>query len=149
MPAKKTKSSKSAPKKKAVSSKPAKKSTPKKSAVKKVKDLKVADGRTDLEKVKDLEELLSVKQVNPFGTTNKEVLEEKMQEMTLTDLQTFAIKIGILPSGSKLSLRNKLLRAFKSHAGAGAGYNTGFNKPLVDPKSKAAAEILKISQEGF
>ena len=144
MPAKKTKSSKSGPKKKAVSSKPTKKST-----VKKVKDLKIADGRTDLEKVKDLEELLSVKQVNPFGTTNKEVLEEKMQEMTLTDLQTFAIKIGILPSGSKLSLRNKLMRAFKSHAGAGAGYNTGFNKPLVDPKSKAAAEILKISQEGF
>ena len=144
MPAKKTKSSKSGPKKKAVSSKLAKKST-----VKKVKDLKIADGRTDLEKVKDLEELLSVKQVNPFGTTNKEVLEEKMNEMTLTDLQTFAIKIGILPSGSKLSLKNKLLRAFKSHAGAGAGYNTGFNRPLVDPNSKAAAEILKISQEGF
>jgi hypothetical protein len=144
MTAKKTQSSKSGPMKKAVSSKSVKKSTKKKAT-----DLKVIDGRTDLEKVKDLEELLSVKQVNPFGTTNKEVLEEKMNEMTLTDLQTFAIKVGILPSGSKLSLKNKLLRAFKSHAGAGAGYNTGFNRPLVDPKSKAAAEILKISQEGF
>ena len=144
MPAKKTQSSKSGSKKKAVSRKPAKKST-----AKKVKDLKIADGRTDLEKVKDLEELLSVKQVNPFGTTNKEVLQDKMDEMTLTDLQTFAIKVGILPSGSKLSLKNKLLRAFKSHAGAGTGFNTGFNKPLVDPNSKNAAEILKISQEGF
>ena len=149
MPAKKTQSSKSGSKKKAVSRKPAKKSTAKKSPAKKVKDLKIADGRTDLEKVKDLEELLSVKQVNPFGTTNKEVLQEKMDEMTLTDLQTFAIKVGILPSGSKLSLKNKLLRAFKSHAGAGTGFNTGFNKPLVDPNSKNAAEILKISQEGF
>ena len=72
-----------------------------------------------------------------------------MNEMTLTDLQTFAIKIGILPSGNKLSLKNKILRSFKSHAGAGSGYNIGYNQPLVDPSSKAAEEILKISKEGM
>tara|TARA_X000001036_G_scaffold300940_1_gene280022 strand:- start:7769 stop:8185 length:417 start_codon:yes stop_codon:yes gene_type:complete len=138
MPSKKTQSSKTSPKKRASS-----KST------KKVEKLSIADGKSDIQKAKDLEELLGVKQVNPFGTTNKAILEERMNEMTLTDLQTFAIKVGILPSGNKLSLKNKLLRAFKSHAGAGAGYNTGFSKPLIDPDSKAAEEILKISQEGF
>jgi len=115
----------------------------------KVENLQVADGKNDIEKIKNLEDLLGVKQTNPFGTTNKEVLEERMNEMTLTDLQTFAIKIGILPSGNKLSLKNKILRSFKSHAGAGAGYNIGYNKPLVDPSSKAAEEILRISKEGM
>lgn len=115
----------------------------------KVENLQVADGKNDIEKIKDLEDLLGVKQTNPFGTTNKEVLEERMNEMTLTDLQTFAIKIGILPSGNKLSLKNKILRSFKSHAGAGAGYNIGYNQPLVDPSSKAAEEILRISKEGM
>lgn len=115
----------------------------------KVENLQVADGKNDIEKIKDLEDLLGVKQVNPFGTTSKEVLEERMNEMTLTDLQTFAIKIGILPSGNKLSLKNKILRSFKSHAGAGSGYNIGYNQPLVDPSSKAAEEILRISKEGM
>lgn len=115
----------------------------------KVENLQVADGKNDIEKIKNLEDLLGVKQTNPFGTTNKEVLEERMNEMTLTDLQTFAIKIGILPSGNKLSLKNKILRSFKSHAGAGSGYNIGYNQPLVDPSSKQAEEILKISREGF
>lgn len=115
----------------------------------KVENLQVADGKNDIEKIKDLEDLLGVKQTNPFGTTNKEVLEERMNEMTLTDLQTFAIKIGILPSGNKLSLKNKILRSFKSHAGAGSGYNIGYNQPLVDPSSKAAEEILRISKEGM
>ena len=115
----------------------------------KVENLQVADGKNDIEKIKNLEDLLGVKQTNPFGTTNKEVLEERMHEMTLTDLQTFAIKIGILPSGNKLSLKNKILRSFKSHAGAGSGYNIGYNQPLVDPLSKTAEEILKISKEGM
>jgi hypothetical protein len=115
----------------------------------KLDKLQVADGKSELDQIKDLEDLLGVKQSNPFRTTSKAVLEERMGEMTLTDLQTMAIQVGILPSGNKLTLKNKIVRAFKSHAGAGAGYNIGFQKPLVDPSSDAAAEILRISNEGL
>tara|TARA_R110001592_G_scaffold160695_3_gene392957 strand:+ start:15661 stop:16050 length:390 start_codon:yes stop_codon:yes gene_type:complete len=128
---------------------PIKKNKSPKNKVSKVESLKVADGKSEIEKIKDLEDLLGVKQTNPFGTTSKELLAEKINEMSITDLQTFAIKIGILPSGNKLVLKNKITKAFKSHAGAGAGYNIGFNKPLIDPSSNAAANILKISQEGM
>ena len=86
----------------------------------------------------------------PAGrTTSEAVLTERMNEMTLTDLQSMAIGVGILPSGNKLNLKTKIMKAFKSHGGAGAGYNIGFQKPLVDPTSKAAEDILKISREGF
>ena len=129
-----------------------KKATAKKSAKgskEKLDKLQVADGKSELDQIKDLEDLLGVKQANPFRTTSKAVLDERMGEMTLTDLQTMAIQVGILPSGNKLTLKNKIFRAFKSHAGAGAGYNIGFQKPLVDPSSDAAAEILRISNEGL
>jgi hypothetical protein len=126
-----------------------KKSSPKKAVKKDVNDLNIADGKDDIEKIKNLEDLLGVKQTNPYGTTSEAILEERMNEMTLTDLQTFAIRVGILPSGNKLTLKNKLKKSFKSHAGAGAGYNVGYQKPLVDPSSKQAEEILKISREGF
>lgn len=126
-----------------------KKSSPKKAVKKDVNDLNIADGKDDIEKIKNLEDLLGVKQTNPYRTTSEAVLEERMNEMTLTDLQTFAIRVGILPSGNKLTLKNKLKKSFKSHAGAGAGYNVGYQRPLVDPSSKQAEEILKISREGF
>tara|TARA_B100000519_G_C14206818_1_gene420743 strand:- start:968 stop:1408 length:441 start_codon:yes stop_codon:yes gene_type:complete len=130
------------------------KSTRKPKAPKKdINDMQVADGKDSLaqsiEEVKDLEQLLGVQQSNPFRTTSEAVLTERMNEMTLTDLQGLAINVGILPSGNKLSLKTKIMKAFKSHGGAGAGYNIGFQRPLVDPSSSAAEDILKISREGF
>jgi hypothetical protein len=129
----------------------AKKAAPR--AKKKIEDMQVTDGKitlaNDVKEIKDLENLLNVQQFNPFKTTNTAVLKSRMDEMTLTDLQTMAIEVGILPSGNKLGLKNKILKAFKSHAGAGTGYNIGFQRPLVDPSSDAAAKILKISQEPF
>ena len=118
-------------------------------SVKKVEDLKVVDGKSEIEKVKSLEEILGVKNANPFGTHNEEELKSMMNAMTITDLQTFGIKVGILPSGNKMILKNKILKAFKTHEGAGMGYNIGYSKPLIDPASEAAKNILKISQEGF
>lgn len=118
-----------------------------------VEKLQVADGKhaiaKDIGEIKDLEDLLGVKQTNPFRTTNEAILKERMGEMTLSDLQSMAVQVGILPSGNKLNLKTKITKAFKSHAGAGTGYNIGWQRPLVDPSSDAAAAILKISQEGF
>lgn len=120
-----------------------------KKSTKKVEDLKVVDGKSDKEKIKDLEQILGVKNANPFGTHDEQELVERMNGMTITDLQTFGIKVGILPSGNKMILKNKILKAFKTHEGAGMGYNIGYNQPLVNPDSEAAKNILKISQEGF
>jgi len=121
----------------------------KKSTTKQVEDLKVVDGKSDKEKIQDLEQILGVKNANPFGTHSEEELVERMNGMTITDLQTFGIKVGILPSGNKMILKNKILKAFKTHEGAGMGYNIGYSQPMLDPNSEAAKNILKISQEGF
>ena len=138
------------------STKTAKAASPKSkrtSPKKKVEDLQVADGKDSMaesvEEVKNLEKLLGVQQSNPFGTTSPEILEERMDEMTITDLQALAVNAGILPSGNKLALKNKIKKAFLSHGGAGAGYNIGWQRPLVDPTSQAAKDILKISREHF
>jgi len=125
----------------------AKKSTKRKGNL--LDSLQVTDGKTDIEKIKHLEALLGVQQTNPFRTTSGDILQERMTEMTLTDLQAFAVTVGILPSGNKLSLKTKITRAFKSHAGAGAAYNIAYQRPLVDPLSKEAADILRISSEGM
>ncbi len=139
-------------KKKTITTRKTNKSKPSKGK-KDLSAMQVADGKDSMAKtvdeVRDLEQLLGVQQSNPFRTTSKEILTERMSEMTLTDLQGMAVQIGILPSGNKLSLKTKIMKAFQSHGGAGAGYNIGFQRPLVDPTSQAAEDILKISREGF
>lgn len=121
----------------------------KKTSTKKVEDLKVVDGKSNKETIQNLQEILGAKNANPFGVQTEEELNSMMNEMTITDLQTFGIKVGILPSGNKMILKNKILKAFKTHEGAGMGYNIGYTKPMIDPSSQAAKNILKISQEGF
>ena len=112
---------------------------------KKSEDLKIVDGKQkDIEQIKDLEQILGTADVNPFGTNSRDVLEESLKGFTLTDLQAFAVKVGVLPSGNKTNLKNKIFKAFGETPGAGAGYNIGaMSKPIIDPTSDGGKAALK------
>ena len=81
-------------------------------------NLNLTDGKVnedpDIKKVKELEEILGIKKVNPFGTYNLEVFQEKLSEMTALDMQKLCERVGIFASGSRKELKDKLLREFKS-----------------------------------
>mgnify|MGYP003644312632 CR=1 FL=1 len=125
-----------------------KKST--KSKSKKLQDLNVADGKEqDVKKIQELEALMGIPRNNLFGTTTASVLQGKMDEMNMSDLQTFAVKVGLFPSGSRLTLKNKILKEFYSTPGAGAGVDMGFQKPIVDPKSPKGKKLIALMNEGF
>ena len=116
------------------------KATSKRTAKKKLDNLNVVDGKAqDIAKIKELQELMGIKQSNPFGVTTASDLEQKMDDMNLSDLQALAVKAGLFPSGSRLTLKNKLLKEFYSTPGAGAGVDVGFqglSQTLTVPKGK-------------
>lgn len=118
---------------------------------KRVKKLQVVDGKQqEIQKIKDLEEILGTAEVNPFGTNSMEVLESNLKGLTLADLQSFAVKVGVLPSGNKTNLKNKIFKAFRETPGAGAGYNIGaMSKPIVDPNSPIGKAALKALGDLF
>jgi hypothetical protein len=64
--------------------------------------------------VRKLEDLLDVKQTNPFGTGDLRILEENLSSMNLSDMQEVAVRAGIFPNGNKTVLKNKLIKAFKN-----------------------------------
>ena len=138
-------------KKTKVRTSPKRKSTAKKRTPrKKVETLQVVDGKEkDIQRIKELEEVLGTAEVNPFGTNSRDILEQNLKEMTLADLQTFAVKVGVLPSGNKTNLKDKIFKAFKETPGAGAGYNVGLSKPIVDPTSEAGKQALKALGDLF
>lgn len=111
-----------------------KKTTTKKSATKatrakkptgkKLNEMNITNGKSysqdrSVEIVRKLEELLDVKQTNPFGTSDARIFEENLASMNLTDMQEVAVRAGVFPSGNQTILKQKLIKAFRAE-----GYGT-------------------------
>lgn len=126
----------------------AKKPEPKKSEL---DNLNLADGKVhsdpDIKKVKQLEEILGIKKMNPFGTSNIEIFKEKLSEMTIVDMQHMCEKIGIFASGSRQQIKEKLLREFKSTNKGTISMLVQNPSIVLDPNNPQHKETLKILRE--
>ena len=93
-------------------------------------------------KAKELEEILGISKINPFKTNDKRIFKDMLEDMNLTDLQAFAVKVGVFPSGNKTVLRNKIKRAFDSSL-HGQGSVQIMGDPIkLDPKNPQHKEVL-------
>lgn len=93
-------------------------------------------------RARELEDILGVAKINPFKTNDKRVFAEMLQDMNLTDLQSFAVKVGVFPSGNKTVLRNKIKRAFESSL-HGKGSVQIMGEPMqLDPKNPKHKELI-------
>lgn len=113
--------------------------------------LTLADGKLnvdpDIQKVKELEEILGIKKLNPFGTANLEVFKEKLNEMTILDMQNMCEKIGIFGSGSRLDLKDKLLRQFRSFNKGSISMTVQNPAFQLDPNNPDHKKTLKLLRE--
>ena len=93
-------------------------------------------------KARELEDILGIAKINPFKTNDKRVFAEMLQEMNLTDLQAFAVKVGVFPAGNKTVLRNKIKRAFESSL-HGKGSVQVMGEPIkLDPNNPKHKEVI-------
>ena len=103
-----------------------------------------SDGREDRKDLaKTVEDLMSVKKRDPFVVANGENFDEAIHSMNLSQLQEIAVSAGVFPSGTKTTLKNKLLKEYDNRVSSRYGSSTT-SKPIVDPKSKQASDILKL-----
>ena len=115
---------------------------------KKLEQMNITNGKSysqdqSVEIVRRLEDLLDVKQTNPFGTSDARIFEENLASMNLTDMQEVAVRAGVFPSGNQTILKQKLLKAFKAE-----GYGTvnavmeGTKQVQLDPNNPKHKEII-------
>ena len=125
---------------------------PKKTLIDEINEMK-ANGEVGTEdfreKMTKLESVLGVDSINPFGTNELDIFEEKLKGMTTSDLQDFAYKVGINPYMHNQALKNNLIREFKS-------YNRNNMRNIMteassviklDPNDPQHAETIKILGE--
>lgn len=120
-----------------------KKSTEKKQT--KLEDLQQTNGKVyedQVAKARELEDILGIPKINPFRTNDKRIFSEMLQDMNLTDLQAFAVKVGVFPSGNKTVLKNKIKRAFESSL-HGKGSVQIMGEPMkLDPRNPKHKEVI-------
>lgn len=128
-----------------------KKSEQKQKAPSQLNDLILADGKThvdpDIEKVKQLEEILGIKKMNPFGTSNLDIFKEKLSDMTNIDLQNLCERVGIFASGSRQQIKEKLVREFKSVNKGSLSMTVQSPSVTLDPNNPQHKQTLKILGE--
>jgi len=128
--------------------KTSKSTTSKKSTAKKkvsLDSLQQTNGKSyedQVAKARELEDILGIAKINPFKTNDKRVFAEMLQDMNLTDLQAFAVKVGVFPAGNKTVLRNKIKRAFESSL-HGKGSVQVMGEPIkLDPNNPKHKEVI-------
>jgi hypothetical protein len=111
----------------------------------KLEELNQTTGKSYEEQVsraRELEDILGVKKISPFRTNDKRIFKEMLEDMNLTDLQSFAVKAGVFPSGNKTVLKNKIKRAFESSL-VGQGSIQVMGEPVkLDPNNPKHKEVL-------
>ena len=127
----------------------AKNKTTRKSSAKKrspkLEELNQTTGKSydeQVAKAKELEEILGIPKISPFKTHDKKVFNEMIKDMNLTDLQSFAVKVGVFPSGNKTVLKNKIKREFESSI-RGQGSVQIMGEPTkLDPNNPKHKEVI-------
>ena len=108
--------------------------------ISKKKGMQYTDGKAaqvdGKEKIRDLEELLNpASRHNPFKASSEEELEGNMGDMTIPDLQSLAVELGVFPSGNRTTLKNKLKKEFRSRHFLGKGRVMQTSRPLANYES--------------
>ena len=117
----------------------------------KLESLEYTDGLDkDIEKIKSLENMLGIKQVNPYGTTSEDVFEQEMSEMNMSDLQALAVRVGVFPSGTKGVLKKKLRKQFSADNRGGLGTSMISHRQVkLDPDNPDHAKTIALMNEAF
>jgi len=129
---------------------------PKKKNIAEEKTISVTDGKLrasnfekSVEEVRRLEKLIGMSRMNPYGTQDRRIFAEKLQEMTLAEKKDLAMRVGIIPENREKLLDQRLNSEFDSFV-KGAGVNIpGPAKPVVDKDHPKYSEIKRLLSEGF
>jgi len=122
----------------------AKRKTSKKVTAKRknIKNLSQTHGKEEKFEPTTLDQIWGDDGTSMYGTIDDKVYMERLDDMNLSDLQTHASRVGIIPIDNRNMLRDRLVREFRRHVST-------YQKPTHEKKEEVpSSDILKILAEG-
>lgn len=118
----------------------AKRKTTKKTSVK-----KMSQTHAQVEKFEPttLDQIWGDDGTSTYGTLREEEYQNRLDDMNMSDLQSHASRVGIIPIDNRSMLKERLVREFRKHVSA-------YKKPVVtqDESETVDKDIMKILSEG-
>lgn len=101
---------------------------------------------TTVRKSKALDEILGMRQTNPFKVSTIQEFQELLKGKNLTDLREIAVTAGIFPSGNATILRKKLIKGFEDFVKGGGSRSSSIpiNNPAKFPNSDLQKRVDDI-----
>ena len=121
----------------------AKRKTSKASTKKGLKNLSQIHGEEEKFQPTSLDQVWGEDGSSTYGTMTDAEYERQIDEMNMSDMQTHASRVGIIPIDNRSTLRDRLLREFRKHV---ANYRKPIHHPT--PPEEVDAQTLKILSEG-
>jgi hypothetical protein len=108
-----------------------------------VKQMSQAHGKVEKFEPTTLDQIWGDTGNSVYGTMNEQVYIDRIDGMNLSDMQTHASKVGIIPIDNRVMLRDRLLREFRKHV-------SSYRKPIQEPDAseKLNEQAMKILSEG-
>ena len=78
-----------------------------------------------------------------YGTLDVQQYETRLDDMNMSDMQSHASRVGIIPIDNRSMLRERLVREFRKHTSA-------YKKPVSAPEEnpQISKDAMKILSEG-
>lgn len=118
----------------------AKRKTNKKASL---KNMAQAHGKVEQFEPTTLDQVWGDNGMNAYGTMDEVKYQTRLDDMNMSDMQSHASQVGIIPIDNRNMLRDRLLREFRKHVAAYQRPITSIEEPQVVDK-----EIQKILSEG-
>ena len=118
---------------------------PKKEEKKTLLEFQQTDGKLyNKHGVRSLDELLGVKS-GKYNTQDPIVYEQQIQDMNTSDLQTHAVKVGVMPNENRQVMLKRLLKEFRM---TNAAYSNHDLAPIPIQAKPINPAVMKILAEG-
>jgi 50S ribosomal subunit-associated GTPase HflX len=112
-----------------------------------VTDGKERDAKQEsINEARELEDLLGIKDMNAYGTHNKELFASNLNNMSVAEMTTLASRVGLSASSTenKTTLKKKLLQSFEIYVQKHNVTVPSQPKPVLDPNAENYDEVKKL-----
>jgi predicted subunit of tRNA(5-methylaminomethyl-2-thiouridylate) methyltransferase len=102
------------------------------------------DKEMQIAQARELEDLLGIREMNPYKTLNREIFEENLESMSISDMTELATHVGVTPTLNSRELKKALKSSFQTYARKHNVTVPSQSKPIINKNSPNYKKNMKL-----
>jgi hypothetical protein len=118
-----------------------------------LKELEVIDGKersskeSQISQARELEDLLGIREMNPYKTLNKDIFASNLEDMSIADMTSLAMHVGVTPTQSTNQLKKNLIKSFELYARRHNVNVPSQAQPIIDQNSPNYKKTVRLFKD--